>query len=67
VLGVSVRTVVTSRQALCDGEWLASHRPNRRGTYHTKLVLAEKNTIRIEGTQTARKDRRDFEETERRR
>jgi hypothetical protein len=67
VLGVSVRTIITSRQALRDGEWLAWHRPHRRSVNHTKLVLIQKNMIRIEDVQTARKDRRDFEENERRR
>lgn len=60
-LGLSVRTVISSRQALRDGEWLAWHKPNPRATNRTKLVLTEKNIRSVEDHQIALKDRRDFE------
>jgi hypothetical protein len=63
-LGISVRTVVTSRQALRDGQWLAWHRPDRRAANRTKLVLTDKNIRNIEDHQTALKDRREFEASE---
>jgi|SRR5471030_1712396 hypothetical protein len=66
-LGICVRTVITSRQALRDGEWLAWHKPNPRATNRTKMVLTEKNIRSVEDYQTALKDQRDFEASERRR
>ena len=66
-LGLSVRTVITSRQALRDGEWLAWHKPNPRATNRTQLVLIDKNIRSVEDHQIALKDRRDFEASEGRR
>jgi hypothetical protein len=63
-LGISVRTVITSRLALRDGEWLAWHKPNPRAANRTKLVLTEKNIQSVEDQQIALKDRRDFEASE---
>ena len=66
-LGLSVRTVFTSRQALRDGEWLAWHKPDPRAANRTKLVLTEKNIRSVEDHQIALKDQRDFEAAEGRR
>ena len=66
-LGISVRTVITSRQALRDGQWLAWHKPNPRAANRTKLVLTEKNISSVEDHQIALKDRRDFKASEGRR
>jgi hypothetical protein len=63
-LGISDRTVIRSRLALRDGEYLAWHKPNPRAANRTKLVLSEKNIRRVEGEQINRKDRRDFEASE---
>jgi hypothetical protein len=64
-LGISVRTVITSRQALRDGEWLAWHKPSPSVTNRTQMVLTEKNIRSVEDHQTALKDRRDIEKSER--
>lgn len=66
-LGVSIRTVITSRQALRDGQWLAWHKPNPRATNRTKLVLTDKNIRSVEDHQIELKNRRDFEVSEGRR
>jgi hypothetical protein len=60
-LGISERSVIRSRQALRDAQWLAWHKPNPRQPNHTKLVLTEKNIRNVEDQQTALKDQRDFD------
>lgn len=60
-IGISVRSVVTARQALRDGQWIAWCKPTPRGPNHTKLVTAQKNIDAIDDHQTALRDRRDFE------
>jgi hypothetical protein len=66
-LGISVRTVNTSRQALRDGEWLTWHKPDPRAANRTKLVLTEKNIRSVEDHQIALKDQRDYKAAEGRR
>jgi hypothetical protein len=65
VLGICVRTVIASRMALRDHEWLAWYKPNPRAPNQTKLVLIPKNIESIRDEQTALKDQRDFEASER--